>query len=62
MKATFIWLGLIFIQVPVNGRDEYITVLKVKFDKPVKLYRGRRWIKLISINIGGKSITIKSFK
>jgi len=41
MKATFIWLGLIFIQVPVNGRDEYITVLKVKLDKPLKLYRGR---------------------
>jgi alpha-L-fucosidase len=41
MKATFIWFGLIFIQVPVNARDEYITVLKVKLDKPVKLYWGQ---------------------
>jgi alpha-L-fucosidase len=33
--------GLVFISVPENVRDEYITVLKLSLDKPVKLYRGQ---------------------
>jgi alpha-L-fucosidase len=33
--------GLVFIDVPENVQDKYITVLKVKLDKPVKLYRGQ---------------------
>ncbi len=33
--------GLVFIDVPENARDKYVTVLKVKLDKPLKLYRGR---------------------
>jgi alpha-L-fucosidase len=33
--------GIVFIDVPETGRDEYITVVKVKLDKPLKLYRGR---------------------
>ncbi len=32
--------NLVFINVPENIRDEYITVLKVTLDKPVQLYRG----------------------
>ena len=32
--------GLVFIDVPEKLKDEYMTVLKVKLDKPVKLYRG----------------------
>jgi alpha-L-fucosidase len=33
--------GLVYIDVPVNVMDKYITVLKVKLDKPIKLYRGQ---------------------
>lgn len=33
--------GLVFIDVPEQGQDKYITVLKLKLDKPVKLYRGQ---------------------
>ncbi|MBO9727647.1 MAG: alpha-L-fucosidase [Chitinophaga sp.] len=33
--------GLVFIDVPATGQDKYITVLKLKLDKPVKLYRGQ---------------------
>lgn len=33
--------GLVYINVPQNLLDQYITVVKVKLDKPVKLYRGQ---------------------
>ncbi|NML41689.1 alpha-L-fucosidase [Chitinophaga sp. G-6-1-13] len=33
--------GLVYIDVPENVQDKYVTVLKVKLDKPVKLYRGK---------------------
>ncbi|HEY4324821.1 MAG TPA: alpha-L-fucosidase [Mucilaginibacter sp.] len=33
--------GLVYIPVPENVQDEYVTVLKVQLDKPVKLYRGK---------------------
>ncbi|MGO4288628.1 alpha-L-fucosidase [Chitinophaga sp. RAB17] len=33
--------GLVFIDVPEHGQDKYITVLKLKLDKAVKLYRGQ---------------------
>jgi alpha-L-fucosidase len=33
--------GLIYITVPDNVQDEYITVLEVKLDGPVRLYRGK---------------------
>lgn len=33
--------GLVFIDVPDALRDEYMTVLKLKLDGPVKLYRGK---------------------
>lgn len=32
--------GLVYIDVPENVLDKYVTVLKLKLDKPVKLYRG----------------------
>ena len=32
--------GLIYIDVPENIKDKYVTVLKLKLDKPLKLYRG----------------------
>jgi alpha-L-fucosidase len=32
--------GLVYIDVPANIADKYITVLKVKLDKPVSLYKG----------------------
>jgi alpha-L-fucosidase len=32
--------GLVYIDVPANVLDKYVTVLKLKLDKPVKLYRG----------------------
>jgi alpha-L-fucosidase len=32
--------GLVYIMVPENVQDEYMTVLKVALDGPVKLYRG----------------------
>lgn len=33
--------GLIYINVPQQALDKYITVLKVKLDGPVKLYKGQ---------------------
>lgn len=33
--------GLVYIQVPSEGQDPYVTTLKVVLDKKVKLYRGR---------------------
>jgi alpha-L-fucosidase len=32
--------GLVYIDVPPIVLDKYVTVLKLKFEKPVKLYRG----------------------
>lgn len=32
--------GLVYVDVPENVSDKYITVLKVKLEKPLKLYRG----------------------
>ncbi|HNW97660.1 MAG TPA: alpha-L-fucosidase [Bacteroidales bacterium] len=33
--------GLVYIEVPEGVQDEYMTVLKVKLDKPVSLYKGQ---------------------
>ena len=33
--------GLVYIDLPPGVQDEYITVLKLKLDKPVRLYRGQ---------------------
>jgi alpha-L-fucosidase len=33
--------GLVYIDVPAKVLDQYMTVLKVKLDKPVSLYRGQ---------------------
>jgi alpha-L-fucosidase len=33
--------GLVYIDVPSNKLDQYITVLKVQLEKPIKLYRGK---------------------
>ena len=33
--------GLVYIDVPANVVDKYMTVVALKLDKPVKLYRGR---------------------
>ncbi|ULQ55219.1 alpha-L-fucosidase [Flavihumibacter rivuli] len=33
--------GLVYIDVPAAALDQYVTVLRVKLDKPVKLYRGQ---------------------
>jgi alpha-L-fucosidase len=33
--------GLVYIDVPAGINDPYITVLKLKLEKPVKLYRGQ---------------------
>lgn len=33
--------GLVYVNVPQNVLDKYITVVKIKLDKPVKLYRGQ---------------------
>ncbi len=33
--------GLLFINIPAQARDKYLTVLKVKLDGPVRLYRGK---------------------
>jgi alpha-L-fucosidase len=32
--------GLVYIEVPQDVADMYVTVIKVKLEKPVKLYRG----------------------
>lgn len=33
--------GLVYITVPENVQDTYMTVLKLELDKPIKLYRGK---------------------
>lgn len=33
--------GLVYIDVPQKYKDPYMTVLKIKLDQPVKLYRGQ---------------------
>ncbi len=33
--------GLIYISVPESTQDQYMTVLKLELDKPLKLYRGK---------------------
>jgi alpha-L-fucosidase len=33
--------GLVYINVPQNVQDQYMTVLQLKLDKPIKLYRGK---------------------
>jgi alpha-L-fucosidase len=33
--------GLVYIDLPDGVQDKYMTVLKLKLDKPVKLYRGQ---------------------
>lgn len=33
--------GLVYIDVPEGVQDKYITALKIKLNKPVKLYRGQ---------------------
>lgn len=33
--------GLVFIDIPANLQDEYLTVLKLELEGPVKLYRGQ---------------------
>lgn len=33
--------GLVYIDVPENVQDKYMTVLALQLDKPVKLYRGK---------------------
>ncbi len=33
--------GLVYIDVPENAQDKYMTVLALQLDKPVKLYRGK---------------------
>ena len=38
--------GLVFIDVPDAVKDPYITVLKIKLDGPLKLYRGTGGLEL----------------
>jgi alpha-L-fucosidase len=33
--------GLVYINIPGNVLDKYVTVLKVKLDGPIRLYSGR---------------------
>jgi alpha-L-fucosidase len=33
--------GLVYIDVPASVADKYITVIKVKLDKPISLYKGQ---------------------
>ncbi len=33
--------GLVYFDVPENVLDQYVTVIKVKLDKPLRLYRGQ---------------------
>jgi alpha-L-fucosidase len=33
--------GLVYIDVPENVNDQYVTVLKLRLDKAIKLYRGQ---------------------
>lgn len=37
--------GLVYIDVPASVADEYVTVLKVKLDKPLDLYKGSGGLK-----------------
>jgi alpha-L-fucosidase len=37
--------GLVYIDLPDGVQDKYMTVLKLKLDKPVKLYRGQGGLK-----------------
>jgi alpha-L-fucosidase len=32
--------GLVYIDVPGSVADKYVTVLKIKLDKPLNLYKG----------------------
>jgi alpha-L-fucosidase len=31
----------VYIAVPENVQDKYVTVLKVQLDQPIRLYRGK---------------------
>jgi len=33
--------GLLFAEIPEGAGDEYMTVIKLEFDKPIALYRGK---------------------
>jgi len=33
--------GLVYIDVPASAADKYVTVLKIKLDRPLSLYRGQ---------------------
>ena len=33
--------GLVYVSIPENATDEYMTVLKVELETPLKLYRGK---------------------
>jgi alpha-L-fucosidase len=33
--------GTLFIEIPINEMDPQISVIKVQFDQPIQLYRGR---------------------
>jgi alpha-L-fucosidase len=33
--------GLVFIDFPASATDQYMSVVKVKLDAPLKLYRGK---------------------
>ncbi|NLA24071.1 MAG: alpha-L-fucosidase, partial [Bacteroidales bacterium] len=33
--------GIIYIDIPENAIDKYMTVIKLSLDSPVKLYRGK---------------------
>ncbi|PUZ30438.1 alpha-L-fucosidase [Chitinophaga costaii] len=37
--------GLVYIQVPETVQDKYMTVLEVKLDSPLRLYRGKGGLK-----------------
>lgn len=33
--------GLVYIELPASSRDEYLTVVKLKLDGPIRLYKGK---------------------
>ncbi|MGY0041274.1 hypothetical protein [Pedobacter sp. NJ-S-72] len=37
--------GLVFINVPEDTQDEYMSVLALELDKPVSLYQGQGGLK-----------------
>lgn len=37
--------GLVFIPVPEDSQDEYMSVLALELDKPVSLYQGQGGLK-----------------